>query len=167
MQDRLTVVSLGRHTRLGDVLDHALEGRPFCAVTADELLNADLTGQRILFAVSLDEYGMQPDASAFLRHLRKHPQALNGSTGALLLDGESELYTKDAARTLVLDANRAGCRFIPRALVEATGSLRNFDILSDLRGVNRYAAYNEAARTLVTRLLDDAPSRVKRPNILL
>ena len=167
MDERLTIVSLGKHTRLGDILEYALEGRTFDAVTADMLPEAELTGRRILFAISLDEYGMQPEALDCIRCLRAHPQALEGATGALLLDGETEQHTKDLARTFILDANSAGCRFIARPLVEATGSLRNFDVLSGIHGVDRFTAYQRAARALVGRLVEDVPARTERPNILM
>ncbi len=167
MAGRLIVVSLGQHTRLGDILEYALDGRAFDTVTADMLPETGLDGRRILFAISLDGYGMQPEALACMRYLRAHPRALEGAAGALLLDSETELYTKDLARTFILDANFAGCRFIARPLVEATGSLRNFDVLSGIHGVDRFTAYQRAARTLIDRLSDDAPARAERPNILM
>jgi hypothetical protein len=39
---------------------------------------------------------------------------MEGSVGALIVDGQSELYTKSAARELAFAANRAGCAFIGR-----------------------------------------------------
>lgn len=68
---------------------------------------------------------------------------------------------------LIFDANQAGCRFPIRPLVEATGSLRNFDVLSGVHGIDRYTAYQNAARELVLRLLFDNAPRTARPNILM
>ena len=41
---------------------------------------------------------------------------MQGSTGAILLDGTGELYTKQTADMLALAANLAGCR-LPGKLV--------------------------------------------------
>lgn len=166
-EKRLTVLSLGRHTRLGDILEHALAERPFDVVTVDALADTELQNRRILFAVSLDAYGLSNDAAACMRYLRMHQTALEGATGALLLDGETELYTKDVARDLIFDANRAGCRFPVRPLVEATGSLRNFDVLCGVHGIDRYTAYRQATEALLVRLLDEASVRAQRPRVLL
>lgn len=167
MDKRLTIISLGVHTRLGDILEYALQDVAFDIVTMEHIADAQLTNRRILIAVTLDEYGLQREAIEFLRHLRMNPNALSNSVGAVLLDGQTELYTKEVARMLVFDANRAGCRFPIRPLVEATGSLRNFDVLSGVHGVDRYTAYQNAARELVVRLLSDSAPKVARPNILM
>ncbi|MDO4571760.1 MAG: NAD(P)H-dependent oxidoreductase, partial [Clostridia bacterium] len=99
--------------------------------------------------------------------LRAHPAALEGSCGAFFVDGESELYTKELARRLAQAANAAGCRLMGRPLVEATKSLKNFDVLSGLHNVDRYTAYRNAAEALVARLADYAPKSFERPRVLM
>ena len=46
-----------------------------------------------------------------------------------------EPRTKDVARDMVFAANQAGCGFLGRPLVEATGSLRNFRTQAQIGGV--------------------------------
>ena len=112
--------------RLCRVLDFALSGTAHRFVSVQE----ELRGRRLLFALHTDEGGMDAETLALLRRLRREPDALRGSVGAVLLDGTCELYTKQLAQDIVLAANLAGCLFPGKPLVEGTGSLYNQHILA-------------------------------------
>lgn len=167
MTETLHLISMGRHTRLGDVLETALADVPFTTVPAAALADTPVDQKRLLFALSVDHSGVEPDYARVLAYLRTHTGALTGSCGAFLVDGESEQYTKGLARTLALAASMAGCRLPGKPLVEATKSLKNFDVLSGLYGVDRFTAYKNAAGALVTRLMQSEPRRFQRPRLLL
>jgi multimeric flavodoxin WrbA len=167
LQTELTLVSMGKHTRLGDALEHALNGIPFTTLRLDDLDTATLCNKRLLFTVSVDPSGIEPDYFRLLRHCRTQPDALRGSIGALLVDGEGELYTKGLARTLAFTINMAGCRLPGKALVEATKSLKNFEVLSGVHGVDRFTAYRNATRALVERLMGHEPTKFERPKLLM
>ena len=68
---------------------------------------------------------------------------------------------------LALAANLAGCRFPGKPLVEATGSLDNWNIQSLRRGVSLAQAYRQAARELVVRLMEFSWQTKERPSVLL
>lgn len=85
-----------------------------------------LTGQRLLFAVALDEGGCSEAYYRMLSRLRRSTTLLRGCVAGLVVTGVGEFYTKDVARDMVFAANQSGCAFLGRPLVEATGSLRNF-----------------------------------------
>ena len=70
----------------------------------------------------------------------------------LVVTGRGELYTKDAARDLVFAANQAGCAFLGRPLVEATGSLRNFRVQAQIGGTDEETAFRAAVSELLERL---------------
>ena len=53
---------------------------------------------------------------------------------------------------MVFAANQAGCAFLGRPLVEATGSLRNFRIQAQIGGVDEKTAFRLAVRELIARL---------------
>ncbi len=112
-----------------------------------------LHGQRLLFAVALDGGGCALEYYKMLSVLRREEALLEGSTAALVVTGQGELYTRDVARDLVLSANLAGCAFLGRPLVEATGSLRNFRVQAEIHGVDETAAFSLAVEELVERLL--------------
>ena len=116
-----------------------------------------LEGERLLFAVALDEGGCGLEYYRMLSALRRGEESLTGCTAGLVVTGQGELYTKDVARDLVLSANMAGCAFLGRPLVEATGSLRNFRVQAEIRGTDEAAAFALAAEELIDRLHCEPP----------
>lgn len=108
---------------------------------------------RILFALPLPADGINTEALKLLRILRASDNLLANAVGAVLVDGEGSLYTKSVAAQLVFAANSAGCAFIGRPLVEATGDLSNFHIIAENLGTSLQDAYLESVRDLVSRLL--------------
>ena len=122
-----------------------------------------LTGRKLLFAVALDDSGCNQAYYRLLSRLRGSADLLSGCTGAAVVTGVGELYTKDVARDLVLAANFAGCAFIGRPLVEATGSLRNFRVQAQIHGTDERSAFRLALEELIDRLLYwPAPPKIKK-----
>jgi multimeric flavodoxin WrbA len=162
----LLVVTCHETERLKETLAYALQG-----VAHERLESAAalprLAGSRVLFALGLSEHGMDADVIQLIAALRQMPELMRGSTGAILIDGAGELYTKQTADMLALAANLAGCRFPGKPLVEATGSLDNWNVQSLRRGVSLLGAYHQAARELVERLVSFAPQKKERPKVLL
>ena len=152
--------------RLAAVLSHALEGRPHVRVQRPDELHP-VTGQRVLFAVSLLHGGVNLGWYAMLSAIRQNGHFFDGCRGAVLVDGDGELYTKSAAREIVFAANQAGCAFMGAPLVEATGSLENFHIRAMLRHTDYLSAYTACARELVNRLLADTAPVRKHPNLMV
>lgn len=111
-----------------------------------------LQGRRLLFAIALDQGGCNVEYYRLLSVLRQDNGLLEDCLGAVVVTGEGELYTKDVARDMVLAANLAGCAFIGRPLVEATGSLRNFHIQAQIQGTDEPTAFRLALKELVSRL---------------
>ena len=163
----LTIVSAGQHTRLQAVLELALTGIPYDLSVIGDGPMPDLSHRRVLFAVSSGKYGLNADICKLLLHLRKEPAAMEGSYGAMVIDGEGELYTKQLARVLALSANGAGCFFPGKSLVDGTGSLSTLRIQAQRAGITRQEAYPLAVKLLVDRLLAFSPRRVEKPNVLL
>ena len=100
----------------------------------------DLAGRRLLFAVALDEGGCNMAYYRMLSRLRRSTDRLSDSIGACIVTGVGEFYTKDVARDMVFAANQAGCGFLGRPLVEATGSLRNFRTQAQIGGTDEVTA---------------------------
>ena len=126
----------------------------------------DLPSGRLLFAVALDSCGCNEGYYRILRRLRGSGRLLEGCTAALVVTGQGELYTKSIARTLALSANMAGCAFIGRPLVEATGSLANFRIQAKNLGTDLVGAYEAAARELADQAETFIFPARERPNLL-
>ena len=111
-----------------------------------------LRGRKLLFAIALDEGGCSLEYYRMLSALRTGPDLLSGCTAGVVVTGQGELYTKDVARDLVLAANLAGCAFLGRPLVEATGSLRNFRVQAQINDTDEPTAFRMAAEELLERL---------------
>ena len=153
--------------RLSDVLEFGLAGTE-CEVleTVAEIEAADLTGCRILFAIELGESGINLEYVRMLKLIRLNREMFRGSIAGIIVDGASELYTKSVSRHLEFSANRAGCAFLGRPLVEGTLSLRNYNVVANVLGTDNLNAYRQSARDLVERLQAFQPSAVEHPHIL-
>ena len=124
--------------RLNDVLEFGLEGID-CDVleTVEEIEAVDRTGRRLLFAIERGESGINLEYVRLLKSIRLHRDMFDGCLAGIVVDGNSELFTKEAARDLALAASAAGCTFPGKALVEGTGSLFNQHIQAKQRGYYR------------------------------
>ena len=112
----------------------------------------NLENRRLLFAVALDPSGCSLAYYGMLQALRGCDTLLRGSVAGVIVTGVGEFYTKDVARDMVFAANQAGCAFLGRPLVEATGSLRNFRTQAQIGGVDEKTAFRLAVEELVDRL---------------
>ena len=168
MTNELLVVTAGRHARLEAVLKTALQGVPFRRYDMAGGALPDLRQRRVLFAIAVDQAGIDPEVCRLLMLLRQSPDAMQGACGALLIDGAGELYTKQTAQALLLAANLAGCWLMGKPLLEATGSLQNLDIRAKKLGLSHRAAYDALAVQLVRRLLEFAvPGRPEAKLLML
>lgn len=127
------------------------------------------TGKHLaLFAIDLGEYGVNLEYTRLLGWLRSHPKSLEGWTGGVTADADSDLYTKSAARELVFTANCAGCAFVGRPLVEGTKTLSNFAIVASNLGTDLYGAYVESIKLLVKEMAKSQdPDKEKKRELLV
>ena len=166
MTQRLTVVCPGdtASERYALTLEHALRRRAARVLTS---ISDPLQNQPILFAVPLDESGVNHGYYDLLAYLRTHPGCLDGSVGGILVDGPGDLYTKAVGRELVLSASMAGCAFPGRPLVEATGDLRNFTVQAKNANCSLEESYRMASADLAERVLAFVPPKRRRPKLLV
>lgn len=162
----LLVLSFGNRPRMETALGKALTGQACMRLDAAMPL-PPLQNRRLFFAVALDNTGLDPALCAFLAKLRREPHMLEGCLGAMLIDGEGELYTKQMAHMLALSSNLAGCAFPGRALVEATGSMANLNVQAKRRKLSLEETYHALSTELVTHLLAYSAKRAARPKLLM
>lgn len=157
----------GEAPRLERLLDYALAGQTVEVCPVARLSEADFSGKRILFALSVEESGMSLHTFSLLHTLRQNSMRLKDAVGAIVVDGAGELYTKQAAQALAFSANLAGCLFPGKPLVEGTGSLYNQHILANQLGCTLEEAYFASAQSLVQRLASFIPPRFSKPRVLM
>lgn len=149
--------------RLRDVLTYSLCGTRHIQHNAMEI---SVDGP-VLFAVSIYASGVNASLCALLHQLRTCPGLLSGRAGGVIIDGETELYTKSVGRDIVLAASLCGCTFPGRPLVEGTGSLNNFNILAKNTGESTLQSYKNAARELIERVMAYQKPTHVRPRLLV
>lgn len=132
----------------------------------EAILQGELQNKRLLFAVALGRSGINLKLYAMLEILRLNPGCLRESIAGLLVDGESEYYTKALGREIVQTANEAGCWFVGRPLAEGTGSLKNYKVAAMNSDCNLYEAYLQAAKELVARIITFQKPAWKEPKLL-
>ena len=154
--------------RLHSILDASLKGYEYEEIaTVEEFEKADLQNKKLLFSISLGESGINLEYCNILKHIRLHRDCLQGSVGGVLIDGNSELFTKSVSRELVFSANRSGCTFPGRPLVEGTRSLKNFNIQAQNLRMDNLGAYMVAGRQLVYNIMNFQRKQKKKPKILM
>lgn len=164
MSELLTLIRVGDTPRMGTLWHKALTGIPYEEASPQ---NQALHNRRILFVVGIDNQGPGTDFYRLVRWLRRWTNSLTGSVAGIVVDGRGELYTKQAAQTLVMAANLAGCAFLGKPLVEGTGSLYNQHILAKRLGVSWEATYFRRVRELAQRVLAFTPPTFARPRLLM
>ena len=158
---------LSPDSRLKQILDAMdISGDIGEIIETEEMLHP-IQRRKILFAISLDESGINLEWTRMLQTIRKDPWFFYGCTGGVIVDGVSELYTKSVGREAVLTANLAGCLFPGRSLVEGTGSLHNYEVAARNLSVSLPEAYQIYARELGGRLRSFRPPKTRRPKLLV
>lgn len=165
MKETITLLQVGQTPRLTRLLPQALPDVP--TLPAPPVQETSLTHKRLLFVVGLDEFGPPPAFYELIRWLRQHPNSLAGAVAGVIVDGPGELYTKEAARMLVLAANLAGCFFPGKPLVEGTGSLYNQHIMAKNLGLTLEETYVRRMGDLAERVRTFTPRKTENPRLLV
>lgn len=151
LREEITIVSSGRHTRLGDVLERAVRKHKIEMVEPSELSGSDWQGRRILFAVSCGE-GENAELLALIRRLKSGECDLTNSACAAVLDaGEGASAHTDLLR-LLLAANGAGAWVLSKPCVEASRDLKNIPAMYGTGRGSLYERYCALGEMLAARL---------------
>jgi len=142
-------------------------GTEFLEDAEDTFGTMRFAGRKILFVVPLGRDGVNRGYYEVLAWLRSGAKVLSGAVAGMVIDADSELYTKAAARELAVAANKAGCAFVGRPLVEGTASLDNFIIQAANMKTDRFGAYKKSARILAEQLLDFKWEGKETPHLLV
>jgi len=145
---KIVVVSIGQHTRLGDVLEYAIGGASFETIDADDFSCANWANQRLLFAISADAAGENAQLHSLCDKLQKSSGLLEGCVCAAILDGVQGGTAHLDALKLLLAANQAGASVLSRPLVESDKELRFFSSGKE----SPFERYRTQARAMVARL---------------
>ena len=158
---KLVVVSIGRHTRLGDILEYALAGSAFEIVEEERFFNESWTNRRLLFAISADESDGNAHLHKMTSHLHEKADFLEGCVVAAIVDGAQGALAHLDALALLLSVNCAGAFILPRPLIEADRELRFWSGGRE----SSFERYRASARQLVERLLAVEATPPEHPRV--
>jgi len=160
----ITLISIGKHTRLGDVLEQALEGLPFRTLEAEELAGESAAGARLLYAVSADAHGENEQLRQWTTRLICGDYRFDGAACALIADGEQGGTMQTDALKLLLAASNAGAVCIPKPLLEAQRDLKQFSNAAGAARKTPFDTYVAQATALMKRLSEfeiEVPERAR------
>lgn len=157
MREEITIVSVGRHTRLGDVLERAVSKHKIETASAAELSRADWQGRRLLFAVSCGEGG-KDELPALIRRLNEGGCDLSGSACAAVLDAGEDASAHSDLLRLLLAANGAGAWILPKPCVEVSRDLKNIPAMYGTARGSLYERFCVLAEALTKRLAAFEPA---------
>ncbi|MEG0157110.1 MAG: NADPH-dependent oxidoreductase, partial [Anaerovoracaceae bacterium] len=84
--------------RLDKLMQLGLEGYTYNVIESEEeFLAADLRNTKLIFSISLGTSGINLEFYNMLKIIRLHPGMFEGSVGGVIIDGQSELYTKSVS----------------------------------------------------------------------
>lgn len=161
--------------RLQQVVWPQLDGLPYTVMDTPAAWE-NLSGyqkekeQVLLFVVAVPASGISHGYVTLLQWLTAKTTDLTGWTGAVIIDGSEEIFTKKIGRELIFLANQAGCAFPGRPLVEATGSLYNFRIQSMVQQCSLLEAYQLSVGQVIARaraLSQETAIYKRTPNIVV
>jgi hypothetical protein len=82
--------------RLNSILDISLEGYTYDIISTIEEFR-ELKNNKILFAISLGESGINLELYAIIKAIRLNRNCFEGCVGGIIIDGNSELFTKSVS----------------------------------------------------------------------
>lgn len=163
LNDKIVVVSVGRHTRLGDVLEHALANVAFETVTADAFLTESWRNRRLLFAISTEHTNENTQLHLLTAHLKQSEDCLQGCVCVAIADGAQGKLAHLDAIVLLLAANHAGAMLPACSLLEADRELRYFSGGK----TSPFERYRELAKSLIERLHAAQIPQIDSPRVRL
>ena len=158
MRETITIVSVGGHTRLGDVLEGAVDGLPFETADAAALSGADWSNKRLLFAVSADAFGANEALGALSARVLRDECDFSGSVCTAVLDAAQGGNAHADLLKLLLAVNGAGCTLMNRPCVEAGRDMKSVPLMYGGGRGAPFVLYARAVRALTERLAGFAPA---------
>lgn len=153
MQQSIQLVSVGRHTRLGDVLERAVEDVSFETVRSEDFPDGNAEKRRLLFAISGDGTGANDELSALTCRILSGGCSFGGSVCGAVADGERGGALHADVLKLLLALNGAGCAIANGPCVEASRNLKNLSYQSGDEKIFPFELYGMQARALARRLM--------------
>ena len=88
-----------KEKRLTEIVEESMKDFKYERInTVEEFETTNLKNKKILFAISLGESGINLELYSMLKKIRLDNNIFEGSVAGVIVDGDSDLYTKSVAR---------------------------------------------------------------------
>jgi hypothetical protein len=152
---------------LTDIVKIATENYQLIIIKTIEDLPA-LKNKKIIFAIELDKCGFNiPLFEILLKLKERGDNSLLGSRAVIIIQSSSELFTKSTTQKIIFLTNQMGCRFPGHPAVEATHNLNNFLTRQKTFNLPLLEIYQEQAKELAKKLMEENLKLIYRPKILV
>ncbi len=150
------------------MLEYSTKGVEYEVLTSLDEVN-NLQNRKILFVIELGDSGINIELCKMLEEVRLSDKTfMENSIGSILINSNTELYTRDVARNVILYCNLAGCTFPGRPISEAAGSLKNFITQRKLSpNLDLEAICLNDSRAVVEKLVNFQAKKIAAPKILV
>ena len=161
--EKLVVISVGRHSRLGDILEYALADVAFETVDCDAFLRGSWGNRKLLFTISTEETSDCTPLQTLIAALHRKESFLEGCVCAAIVDGALGGLAHLSTISLLHAANRSGAIVLSRPLIECDRELRFFSGGKD----SPFERVRAQTRLLVERLQAVETNEPEAPNLRL
>lgn len=143
-----------RSNKVDPLLDEMLH-----QFTADK----EFSGEKIVLAFSLDEFGRDQTAYDFLA---SQPDQLRSGSASLLITSPNQLYTKEFAKEIIHLLNLRGVEFPGHPVVEAISGLKNMRKWANYSQLDLHSALIDQVEKTGLRLAEYQPKKVEKLLVL-
>jgi len=127
-----------------------------------------LSGKRIIFAIELDDCGLNIDLFRLLLMLKNRgDKSLVKSKAILIIRSNNELFTKSIAQKVLFLCNQMGCEFPGHPVVEAIKDYKNFITWQRIYNLPLEQIFLEKCKQIVYRLMKEEYRKIHQPKILV
>lgn len=168
----LYLICPGKTSELqAEIHEDSLRDKTYEKICSVEKLKSIKNG-KIFFSVYIDKSGINIELMKILKKISEDKDFFKGSSAVVLVQGDSELFTKSIGRRIIFYLNSSGASFIGRPIVEITGSMKNLIHIAMSENLSLKDACLKSSRDLLERLVNDKlikekKSKSKTPELLV
>lgn len=154
-----------------EIHDVSLKGKKYETIDTLEKLERINDG-KIVFSAYINKSGINIPLMEMLKKISEDKGFFKGSSAAVIIHGDSELFTKSIGRRIIFYLNQSGASFIGRPIVEVTGSMKNLIHIAMAEKLSLKEACLKSSSDLIDRLVQNISikpdkSEYEQPELLV
>lgn len=123
---KIKVLVFNGHPVLLELVEEFKQNVPCEVITNDFYKALSYENEKILLAFSTNAIGSNERLMNFVKNIKKNNSVFNKSYAGMIVNSDSDLYTKTLAQQIVFLLNQQGLSFIGQPMVEIIKDFKNF-----------------------------------------